>query len=817
TVELVRSSLPPGASLRSLGVHRLRGAGQPETIFQLEAPDLAATFPPLKTLDARPNNLPLQLTSFVGREPELAALTALLGQHRLVTLTGPGGTGKTRLALAAAAEALVTFPDGVCFVDLAPLGDPASVPSAVAQALGVQEQPGVPPRASVRFVLRDKHLLLVPDNFEHLLAAAEFVAFLLQAAPALHVLVTSRAPLRVPGEREYAVPPLPLPAPDAAGSIAGSAAVALFVARAQDVRADFALTTENAAAVAAICAKLDGLPLAIELAAARARALPPAALLARLEHSLPLLTGGARTVPARQQTLRDAIDWSHALLAPAEQTLFRRLAVFAGGCTLEVAEAVCNADGDLGPDVLDGVDSLVEKSLLRQPDGPEREPRYRMLETIREFALEQLEVSGDAEAVRRELAVQMQQIARGAAAASNWRQLDAELDNVRAVLGWCIARADLDVGVRVFWAVRWYLEIRNLFSEREGWRRALLALPAATAPSISRARLLSSAMTTSVPVSELDRVEREVIEGVALSRELSDTLGLASAVYALSMRYFRERRWEECEPLAEEAAALFQRSGAPDLAIEALGYQFTGALMRGDEALAEALLGEMQRLAPTARRRTTAAAVHVREGQFATARGEYGRARALFAEVVHGLRVSDGATSTGHMVFLIFLAWAALLDGDVAAAAATGEEAIRLQRGRLRPHGIGVGDGSSMAIEFVGAIAGRCGMFQEAALLLSAGTNWQGGDSGMPVPVVVETRAAIVARVRAELGEAAFAEQWAAGAALSPEEAIELGAAVAAEIARPQSSPESFSHSSLMGEGDDLAQGVPDRARLGEL
>ncbi|HZQ34769.1 MAG TPA: AAA family ATPase, partial [Dehalococcoidia bacterium] len=379
---------------------------------------------------AATGTLPIALTSFLGRDQELSDLAELLGNARLVTLTGPGGTGKTRLALQLAAAQTAAFPDGVFFVDLAPLRDPALVPAAVAQALGIQGFAELPVRDSVLRFVREKRLLLLLDNFEHLLAAAEFAGELLQAGPAVTLLVTSRAPLRVNGEQEFPVAPLPVPEAEsqAAAVLAQSPAVQLFVQRARAVRPDFSLAEENAAAVAAICVRLDGLPLAIELAAAWVRVLPPAALLERLAQRLPLLTGGRRDLPARQQTLRAAIAWSYDGLAPAEQRLFRRLGVFAGGCTLKLAEAVCNAEGDLGIDMLDGVSSLVEKSLLREHEDVAGEPRYRMLATIREFALDALEASDEGEAVRRQLAVQILQLSRQCAATGNWPRLDAELD-----------------------------------------------------------------------------------------------------------------------------------------------------------------------------------------------------------------------------------------------------------------------------------------------------------------------------------------------------------------------------------------------------
>ena len=318
---------------------------------------------------------------------------------RLLTLTGPGGAGKTRLGLQAAAELVEDFPQGVFFVALAPIADPELVVPTIAQTLGLRESGAVrSPRAS-RTSSPRRRLLLVLDNFEHLVEAAPALAELLAAAPQLKLLVTSRIPLRLSGEHEYPVPPLDLPDPAHLPEIASLSqyeAVALFIERARAVKADFAVTNANAPAVAEICVRLDGLPLAIELAAARAKLLSPQALLARLEQSLDLLTGGPRDLPARQQTLRATIDWSYDLLGPDEQTLFARLAVFAGGCTLAAAEAVCGGDG-----LLTGLSTLVDNNMLRQEEQPDGEPRFTMLETIRAYALERLEPSGEADEIRR--------------------------------------------------------------------------------------------------------------------------------------------------------------------------------------------------------------------------------------------------------------------------------------------------------------------------------------------------------------------------------------------------------------------------------
>ena len=405
TARSLATTLPVGYALQDLGRHRLRDLLEAERIFQLCGPGLPAEFPSLKSLDRQPNNLPAQPTALIGREADLVTLREMLvtPDARLITLTGPGGTGKTRLALQAAAESLDAFPDGVWFVPLASISDPALVPEAIATALGVRQAPGEQVLSRLTEHLRSRQTLVVLDNLEQVLDAAPMIGRLIDEAPRLVILATSREPLRLRAERELPIAPLPLPgesprlSPEQA---LASPAVRLFVERAQAVKPGFALQLSNVADVVAISRRLDGLPLAIELAAARVRILTPATLLARLDQRMAILTGGARDLPARQQTLRATIAWSYDLLDPAERALFARLGVFAGGCSLETAETICAAAGGLEIDLFDGIASLVQKSLLRQEEGPGGEARFTMLQTIREFARERLNELPEAPALR---------------------------------------------------------------------------------------------------------------------------------------------------------------------------------------------------------------------------------------------------------------------------------------------------------------------------------------------------------------------------------------------------------------------------------
>lgn len=575
--------------------------------------DLTVDPPPIPTVVpvlARPtrlSNLPTPPTPLIGRERELQQLENLLRCEdvRLVTLTGPGGIGKTRLGLQVAADLLDTpspngskpdFDDGVYFVNLAPISDSSLVAYTIAQTLEVREQAGRPLLATLKDFMAQKTILLLLDNFEQVGDAASFVAELLAAAPGLKVLVTSRVPLHVRGEREVSVPPLALPdirtlpaSPSLVLNLSEYEAVQLFVERAVAVKTDFALTTENAVAVAEICQRLDGLPLAIELAAARCKVFPPQALLSRLDSRLKLLIGGPRDVPARQRTLRSTIDWSYHLLGEAETTLFRRLAVFVGGGSLEAIEAICDVDGDLAVAVLAGVESLVDKSLLQQREGMAGEARFWMLETIHEYARERLAESGEEAKIQRQHANFFMALAEVAepklksAQQAVWlRSQEVEHDNFRTALRWAHAHRAYEVGARLACALKMFWVKRGYESEGRGWLSRLLTEEAQSTLTI-RLRANTLFHTGDVVYRQGDYIAgRALLEAsFAMWEQVGDKHGLAEALVMSGYARLRSGDPMGATEVAAKSVALFGELGDEWELARALHCQGVSLLQQG--------------------------------------------------------------------------------------------------------------------------------------------------------------------------------------------------------------------------------------------
>jgi predicted ATPase/class 3 adenylate cyclase len=544
TRDLVCLALPEETTLRDLGEQRLPDLTAPERVYQLVVPGVAEEFPPLNSLGGPPNNLPIQVTSFVGRERELAAVKARLGEAHLLTLTGPGGSGKTRLALRAAADVLDTYPDGAWLIDLAPLSDPTLVPQIIANVLGLQPQSGTPPLAVLTAFLGPRTILLILDNSEHLIDACATVASaLIQTCPRLRVLATSREPLGIAGEIIWRVPSLSVldlekvetGTVDLVALVGQSEAGRLFVDRAVAVTPGFTLTEQNARSVAQICQQLDGMPLAIELAAARIAVLAVQQIAARLDQRFRLLITGSRTARRRQQTLQATIDWSYNLLTEREREMFRRLSVFAGGFCFDAVEAVCQDAGD----VLDLLSNLVNKSLVVADGGANGVERYRLLETLRQYGAERLDAAGESVSTRArhltwcvDLGETAESLLYGPEQAQWLERLAREHDNFRAALAWSVEH-DPEAGLRLagsiwrFWQVRGYVV--------EGGRHLAALLDRACEPTVARAKALLGAAILAIFQTDVLRRRALSDESLAIFRQLDDKRGIAWALENLGL------------------------------------------------------------------------------------------------------------------------------------------------------------------------------------------------------------------------------------------------------------------------------------------
>ena len=842
TQELVAHDLPEGVSLRDLGVYHLKDFRDPKRLFQVAMADLPADFPPLRTLDVRLNNLSVQLSSLIGREQEVKEVSTLLQRAdvRLVTLTGMGGIGKTRLGLQVATELLDTFADGTYFVSLAPVSDPVMVIDTIAHVLGLEHQHigqllSTEHMEYLKAFLHDKYLLLLLDNFEQVVSAAPELTELLIACPHLKILVTSRAMLHIQGEHEYPVPPLALPKRTQLAvneDLAQYAGVALFLERAFAIKPDLAVTETNLQAIAAICVHLDGLPLAIELAAARSKLFPPRALLQRMTHRLDVLTGSVRGVPARQQTLRNTIAWSYNLLDETEQQLFRRLSVFVGSYTLEAVEALFSAFADGAGQVLDGVASLIDKSLLLQIEREGEEPRLVMLETIREYGLEVLAASGEEELTRQVHAAYYLALAEeaepeyGGPQQVVWlERLEREHDNLRAALQWSIepgtTQQRIEIGLSLGGALRRFWLVRAFVNEGRAFLERALAADIGVAIPI-RAKALVAAANLAIVQSDYPCTEALARESLVLFRELEDQEGIVFSLQLLGSALYQRGNLAAGSSLIGEALALSRKLGqtdslawllyqqaqydigqgeyteACDLLEESLtlhrknehkrGIAFSliqlakGLFVsQGDQVRVDSLLEEGLALARELSDKGSLASANALHGQIAFNRGDIATSRSLLEESVRLSREVGSRHSTAESLSL--LARAVSVHGDHTAASALYEESLAIGRDLNNAWLI------VPCLDGLASLAARQDEFVRAARLWGAAEVLRELVGMHIAPIERADYEQRVAAARAKLGAESFASSWAQGRTMTSEQALTMQGSLSTTIVITPSSP----------------------------
>jgi predicted ATPase len=726
-------------------------------------------------------NLPQPLTTLVGREQEIKALEALLSRPhvRLVTLIGPGGVGKTRLSLEVAASLAHAFEQGVYWVDLAAINDPVLVVSAIAKVLDVRERGGAPLFDSLKQYLRDKRILLVLDNFEQVLGAASLVSELLASAAGLKTIVTSRSSLRLQGEHEFPVPPLQVPEAlrlISVETVAHSAAARLFIERAQAVIPNFQMNKENAAVVAEIVRKLEGLPLAIELAAARLKYLPPKQILERLSNRLQLLTGGARDLPLRQQTMRNVIEWSHDLLNESQRSLFYRLGAFVGGFTLEAVETICNPDGEL--DVLGGVAALLDNSLLRQEnsmvDQPRLidQPRFSMLETIREYALEQLVENGEAAQIRQRHGEYFSELASQAdpnlfsEQGEYWLdRLEMDYGNFRTAWEWTQTSSEYNaLGWNIVFGLTWFWYRRSYLNEGRQWYQRAVEQSRTLGKSALRGHLLTSAGLVAMWQSDFQRAGEYMDEGLQILREVGSPSDLSRALFASGVLAVNQGEDELAQSLLGEAFPIFQTSG--QRWFQAITQLHLGniALFQKKIDTAQEYMQQSLALGRSLGDRWLSASAINNFGEFARYRGDHDQAERYYQEsrdLFLSIRSFPDVARADHS-----LAWVAYARGDFDQARTLFLNALDLHQQ------LGIERGAAECVQGLCAVLGALGQREEAVRLLSAArARFEALKAGIwPADNADFQRSLEI--IRSELDEAAFKSAWELGKTMSFDQAL---------------------------------------------